>query len=120
MGKGVRRRRKTYYFSLNLPTCNMRVDPNPKPRNVPPETSTRRLAYFHPIRGNCTGRDGAYVGARFRDAGAVMAAGARLDSIAHVCVPLFFMVTGVLLPGRDHPVASILKRIWRVVVPLVV
>lgn len=42
------------------------------------------------------------------------------ESASRVSVPLFFMVTGALLLPRDSTVSSIIKRIWRVVVPLAV
>lgn len=40
------------------------------------------------------------------------------DSVARVAVPLFFMVSGALLLPRVHDVASIWRRLWRILVPL--
>lgn len=40
------------------------------------------------------------------------------ESVSRIGVPLFFMVTGALLLDREHSVPSLLKRIWRVTVPL--
>src|SRR5205823_516552 len=40
------------------------------------------------------------------------------ESVSRIGVPLFFMVTGALLLDREHSVPSLLKRIWRVLVPL--
>ena len=40
------------------------------------------------------------------------------ESMARVSVPLFFMLTGALLLARSHTVASIGRRVWRVVLPL--
>lgn len=42
------------------------------------------------------------------------------ESISRAAVPLFFMVTGALLLPREHDVASIGKRMWRVALPLLV
>lgn len=52
--------------------------------------------------------------------GASWHAGLVYDSAAHICVPLFFMVTGVLLLGKEHTVTSIIKRIRKVAVTLIV
>jgi surface polysaccharide O-acyltransferase-like enzyme len=41
-------------------------------------------------------------------------------SIARAGVPLFFMVSGAVLLSRTHDVASILRRIWKIAVPLIV
>jgi len=41
------------------------------------------------------------------------------ESIARVSVPLFFMMSGALLLSRQHSIASIGRREWRIVLPLV-
>jgi surface polysaccharide O-acyltransferase-like enzyme len=41
------------------------------------------------------------------------------DSVGRIAVPLFFMVTGALLVPRETSVPTILKRVLRVVIPLV-
>src|SRR5262249_2400034 len=41
------------------------------------------------------------------------------ESLSRVSVPLFLMVTGALLLPRETSVSSILKRTWRVIVPLI-
>lgn len=40
------------------------------------------------------------------------------ESVSRVSVPLFFMLTGALLLPRQHTIASIGSRLWRIVVPL--
>ena len=40
------------------------------------------------------------------------------ESLSRMAVPLFFMVTGALLLPRESTVSSILKRLWRIGVPL--
>jgi surface polysaccharide O-acyltransferase-like enzyme len=40
------------------------------------------------------------------------------ESVSRISVPLFFMVTGALLLHRENTVASIVKRSWRIIVPL--
>jgi surface polysaccharide O-acyltransferase-like enzyme len=42
------------------------------------------------------------------------------DSVARIAVPLFFMVTGALLVPRESSVPTILKRVFRIAIPLVV
>jgi surface polysaccharide O-acyltransferase-like enzyme len=42
------------------------------------------------------------------------------ESVSRTAVPLFFMVTGALLLPREISLQSILMRLWRVVIPLVV
>lgn len=41
------------------------------------------------------------------------------ESVARVSVPLFFMISGALLLGRAHTIASIGRREWRILLPLV-
>jgi len=41
------------------------------------------------------------------------------ESLSRIAVPLFFMVTGALLLHRESSASSIVKRSWRIVVPLV-
>lgn len=40
------------------------------------------------------------------------------ESVARVSVPLFFMISGALLLPRTHGIASIGRRLWRIVLPL--
>jgi surface polysaccharide O-acyltransferase-like enzyme len=40
------------------------------------------------------------------------------ESVARVSVPLFFMISGVLLLPRVHTIASIGRRTWRIALPL--
>jgi len=40
------------------------------------------------------------------------------ESMARVAVPLFFMISGALLLGRSHGIASIGRREWRILLPL--
>jgi surface polysaccharide O-acyltransferase-like enzyme len=41
-------------------------------------------------------------------------------ALTRVCVPLFFMVSGALLLGRDDDWRDYLRRLTRIVVPTVV
>lgn len=43
-----------------------------------------------------------------------------VDSFARTAMPMFFMITGALLLNKEHSVRSIIKRIRRVLVPLLV
>jgi surface polysaccharide O-acyltransferase-like enzyme len=43
-----------------------------------------------------------------------------VDSVARPAVPLFLMVTGALLLPRQHSVTSIIQRVQRIIVPLIV
>lgn len=40
------------------------------------------------------------------------------ESVARIAVPLFFMISGALLLPREHGVATIGKRAWRIGLPL--
>jgi surface polysaccharide O-acyltransferase-like enzyme len=40
------------------------------------------------------------------------------ESLSHVSVPLFFMLTGTLLLPKTHTISSIWNRVWRVAIPL--
>jgi len=41
------------------------------------------------------------------------------ESVARIAVPLFFMVSGALLLPRQHGIAAIGKRLWRIGLPLI-
>ncbi|MFM0325066.1 acyltransferase [Caballeronia glebae] len=57
--------------------------------------------------------------ATFIDLGTPWLAAITYRGITIICVPLFFMVTGVLLLEREHTVASIASRAWRLIMPLI-
>lgn len=42
-----------------------------------------------------------------------------VDSLARWCVPVFFMLSGALLLGKDEPLSVLKKRIIKIILPLI-